>query len=71
MISNFTNFIVFYKLNDSTFRTFDYKNQQFKTIKKLCYDSNRGLSFSNVGSGTFWKKRSRSERERKKSFSAI
>ena len=41
MASNFANFIVFYKLNDSTFRTFDYKNQQFKTIKKLCYDSNQ------------------------------
>ena len=40
-MSTFANFIVFYKLSDSSFRTFDYKNQQFKTIKKLCYDCNQ------------------------------
>ena len=41
MASNFANFMVFYKLSDSTYRTYNYNNQQFKTIKKLCYDSNQ------------------------------
>ena len=41
MSSTFANFIVFYKLSDSTYRTYNYNNQQFKTIKKLCYDSNQ------------------------------
>ena len=41
MSSTFANFIVFYKLSDSTFRTFNYNFQQFKTVKKLCYDSNQ------------------------------
>jgi len=41
MALNFSNFIVFYKLSDSTYRTYNYNNQQFKTIKKLCYDSNQ------------------------------
>ena len=41
MASNFANFMVFYKLSDSTYRTFDYKNQEYKTIKKLCYDCNQ------------------------------
>ena len=41
MASNFANFIVFYKLNDSTFRIFNYKNQQYETIKKLCFDCNQ------------------------------
>ena len=41
MASNFSNFIVYYKLSDSSFRTLDYKNQQFKTIKKLFYDCNQ------------------------------
>ena len=41
MASNFSNFIVFYKLNDSTFRIFNYKNQQYETIKKLCFDCNQ------------------------------
>ena len=41
MASNFANFIVFYKLNYSKFRTYNYKNQKFENIKKLCYDSNQ------------------------------
>ena len=41
MASNFSNFNVFYKLNDSTFRIFNYNFQQFKTVKRLCYDSNQ------------------------------
>lgn len=41
MDSNFANFIVFYKLSDSTFRTFNYNRQQYETIRKLCYDSNQ------------------------------
>ena len=41
MASNFPNFMVFYKLSDSSYRTFDYKNQVYNTIKKLCYDCNQ------------------------------
>ena len=41
MALNFSNFMVFYKLSDSSYRTFDYKNQELKTIKKLFYDCNQ------------------------------
>ena len=41
MALNFSNFMVFYNLSDSSYRTFDYKNQELKTIKKLCYDCNQ------------------------------
>ncbi len=41
MSLTFANFIVFYNLNDSTFRIFNYNFQQFKTVKRLCYDSNQ------------------------------
>ena len=41
MASNFANFMVFYKLSDSSYRTFNYKNQEYKTIRKLCYDCNQ------------------------------
>ena len=41
MASKFANFMVYYKLSDSSFRTLDYKNQEFKTIRKLCYDCNQ------------------------------
>ena len=41
MALNFSNFMVFYKLSDSSYRTFDYKNQELKTIKNLCYDCNQ------------------------------
>ncbi len=33
MALNFSNFMVFYKLSDSSYRTFDYKNQELKPIK--------------------------------------
>ena len=35
MASNFANFMVFYKLSDSSYRTFNYKNQEYKTIRNL------------------------------------
>ncbi len=41
MSLTFANFIVFYKLSDSSYRTFNFNNKVFKTIKKLCYDSNQ------------------------------
>ena len=41
MGSNFANFMVFYKLSDSSYRTFNYKNQKHETIRKLCYDCNQ------------------------------
>ena len=41
MSSTFANFTVFYKLTDSTFRLFDYKNQKYETVRKLCYDCNQ------------------------------
>ena len=41
MALHFSNFMVFYKWSDSSYRTFDYKNQELKTIKKLCYDCNQ------------------------------
>jgi hypothetical protein len=41
MASNFANFMVFYKLSDSSYRTFDFKNKVYNTIKKLCYDCNQ------------------------------
>ena len=37
MSSTFANFIVFYKLSDSTYRTYNYNNQQFKTIKVISF----------------------------------
>ena len=36
-----SNFIVFYKLSNSTFRTYNFKFQRFDTISKLQYDSNQ------------------------------
>ena len=39
MASNFANFLVYYKSSDSVFRTFDYKNQVYKTIKKLSFET--------------------------------
>ena len=41
MSTNFSNFIVFYKLSNSTFRTYNFKFQRFDTISKLQYDSNQ------------------------------
>ena len=41
MSTNFSNFIVFYKLANSTFRTYNYRFQRFDTISKLQYDSNQ------------------------------
>ncbi len=41
MSSTFPNFMVFYKLSDSSYRTFNFKNQKYDTIKKLCYDCNQ------------------------------
>ena len=40
-MSTFANFIVFYKLSDSSYRTYNYNRQHYDTIKKLCYDSNQ------------------------------
>ena len=40
-MSTFSNFIVFYKLSNSTFRTYNFKFQRFDTISKLQYDSNQ------------------------------
>ena len=41
MASTFPNFMVFYKLSDSSYRTFNFKNQKYDTIKKLSYDCNQ------------------------------
>ena len=41
MASNFANFMVFYKLSDSSYKIFNYKNQKYETIRKLCYDCNQ------------------------------
>ena len=38
-MSTFANFIVFYKLSDSSYRTYNYNRQQYDTIKKLCFVS--------------------------------
>ena len=40
-MSTFSNFIVFYKLANSNFRTYNYRFQRFDTISKLQYDSNQ------------------------------
>ena len=40
-MSTFANFIVFYKLSDSSYRTYNYNRQHYETIKKLSYDSNQ------------------------------
>ena len=40
MASNFSNLMVFYKLSDSSYRTYNYKTQEYKTTRKLCYDLN-------------------------------
>ncbi len=41
MSLTFPNFMVFYKLSDSSYRTFNFNNKVLKTIKNLCYDSNQ------------------------------
>ncbi len=41
MSLTFANFIVFYKLSDSSYRTFNFNNKVFQTIEKLCYDCNQ------------------------------
>ena len=41
MSTNFSNFIVFYKLSNSTFRTYNFRFQRFDTIPKMSYDSNQ------------------------------
>ena len=39
--NNFPGFMVFYKLSDSSYRTYMFKTQEYKTIRKLCYDCNQ------------------------------
>ena len=40
MASNFSNFNVFYKLANSSYRIYNYKAQEFKTQSKLLRDCN-------------------------------
>ena len=40
-MSTHSNFIVFYKLSNLSFRTYNYRFQRFDTISKLQYDSNQ------------------------------
>ena len=41
MSTNFSNFIVFFKLSNSTFRTYNFKFQTFATVSKMSYESNQ------------------------------